>query len=320
VTKGSKTDGPPDDSVSIEIEISEELAGDAESPDETPLPPAVPFHVAEPTTASVRRRIVDPDLPVSEGADTRPGGEDGLLPGVSGIANAARRISASLGVFLDDDPAAASETMRLPRLSTDRDVDDADDDALTPPPRMITTPIQRFDDDLDDEALLTPHAIERPVAPPVDEDEPEEPNRRTASQAVLAGRFFAPLPPERRGPVLDRFSKRTVAAGTIVIRQGEANHPLVLVSYGRLEVRAELATGSMIQTAVLGPGEFFGEAALLARTPANAHVVAVTSAELLLLSPRDLYELAGAFPALWAELKDIAERRTREHERRVKKR
>jgi CRP-like cAMP-binding protein len=302
MTKGSPPH-QPDDSLSVEISIED--AGDSSGePDPTPLPRAVPYHVVEPTTASVRQLVIEPpDLPFAEGAETRPGSEDGVLPQVSGIASAARRISASLGVTDDD----AQVTHRLPRL-------DPEDE-----PTPIPMPRRFFGEDIDEDALLTPPMIVRRSEPSLDEPL-AEPSGRTASQAVIAGRFFAPLPAERRGAVLDRFAKRTVTAGTTVIRQGETGHPLVLVAQGRLDVRAELATGEVVAVTTIGVGEFVGEAALLARIPAPAHVVAITDAELLLLPPRDLYELAGAFPALWAELKDVAERRTREHDRRVKKR
>jgi CRP-like cAMP-binding protein len=49
------------------------------------------------------------------------------------------------------------------------------------------------------------------------------------------------------------------------------------------------------------------------------HVYAAQDCELLVLPPRDFYELAGAFPALWAELKDVAERRKRDLEMMLKR-
>jgi CRP-like cAMP-binding protein len=96
-----------------------------------------------------------------------------------------------------------------------------------------------------------------------------------------------------------------------VIRQGEVAPSLVLVASGRLEVRADRG-GAPIGIGAIGPGEHIGEAPLLSRTPSRTSVVAATEAELLLLSPRDFYDIAGAFPALWAALKESAERRTRE--------
>ena len=115
------------------------------------------------------------------------------------------------------------------------------------------------------------------------------------------------------------FQRNTVAPGFTVIRQGESGHPLVLVARGRLDVRAE-RDGSMIQVGTIAVGEYVGEGALLHRTPAPAHVLAATDADLMMLSPKNFYALAGEFPALWAELKDVAERRTREYDQRMRRR
>ena len=140
---------------------------------------------------------------------------------------------------------------------------------------------------------------------------------RTPTQAMLVSPFFAPLPADQRGAVLARFAKRSVAAGATVIRQGEPVPPLVIVTLGRLDIRVERANGQLVQVGSIATGEYIGEAALLARTPASAHVIASTDAELLTLPPRDFYEIAGAFPALWAELEDTAERRTRDQDQRL---
>ncbi|MBA3451783.1 MAG: cyclic nucleotide-binding domain-containing protein [Deltaproteobacteria bacterium] len=94
----------------------------------------------------------------------------------------------------------------------------------------------------------------------------------------------------------------------------------MLVARARLYVRAERADGQVIQVGSIGIGEYVGEAALLGRTPAAAHVIAATSADIMLLSAREVLELAGAYPALWAELKDVGERRTREHHQRMRSR
>ena len=101
-----------------------------------------------------------------------------------------------------------------------------------------------------------------------------------------------------------------MVAGETVIRAGETSHPLILVVSGRLEVRATARSlGIVLET--IEPGQFIGEAALLARTPAPQAVIAATGSVVLALPPHVLFELAGAFPALWAALKEIAERRSR---------
>ncbi|MDB4954090.1 MAG: putative transcriptional regulator, Crp/Fnr family [Myxococcales bacterium] len=62
--------------------------------EETPLPRAVPYHVADPTSAAARvpQQDIDSDeLPAVEGARTRPGALD--RPSLTGLAEAARQIS-----------------------------------------------------------------------------------------------------------------------------------------------------------------------------------------------------------------------------------
>jgi hypothetical protein len=133
-----------------------------------------------------------------------------------------------------------------------------------------------------------------------------------------ASEFFAPIAESDRSAILARFTTKRVPAGTVVIRRGESNHPLVLVKRGRLDIRVEKPNGMPVQVATVTAGEYIGEGALLERKPATANIVAATEAELLLLAPAAFYEILGANPALWAELKDRAERRRREHSARLR--
>jgi len=94
----------------------------------------------------------------------------------------------------------------------------------------------------------------------------------------------------------------------------------VLVARGRLDVRAARPDGSQVQVGSIGIGEYIGEAAVLSRSAAMAHVIAATDADVMLLSAREVLDLAGTYPALWAELKDVGERRQREHDQRMRKR
>jgi hypothetical protein len=272
--------------------------------DETPLPPAMPHHIADPTARL--QRISESDLPTTEGAPTRPGSDVGSQPVVSGIANAARRISASL--------IGAGAGMRE-RMGAKIDFDFDSDEPTSTGGRSGAVPDERGDDDEEDQTRPRdlPMGIRRP-GPAV--HAPGVPTPAPSAQRMLAFTFFAPLPADRRVAVLSRFSRRSVPPGTVVIRQGELAPSLVLVASGRLEVRVERA-GRPIALGPVGPGEHIGEVPLLARAPSQTSVIAATEAELLVLSPRDFYEIAGEFPALWAALKESAERRTREYAARL---
>lgn len=312
--------------------------------DETPLPVPLPYHVADPTTKNLKKLspgdllpTPDPDdLPVAEDAKTRPGSEDGTRP-VTGLSNAARRISSAL-IKSPEDLSAELDTRQRPRIESDELAR-----ISQPPP---TAPVERLDagDDVDDDAATAPPSITRnmrahtgeateqeedddgvPTLSDEDQDEPTRPRDtpldvmiRTENEGPLGTAFFQPLPPERHDAVLARFHKKSVKKGTTVIRQGEVGHSLVVVVKGQLAVRVD-RTGGAIELPAVGTGEYIGEGSLLARAPSPVHVTAGSDCELLLLVPRDFYEIAGAFPALWAELKDVAERRKRDLEARLRR-
>ena len=302
--------------------------------DETPLPVPMPYHVADPTTKSLKKlsevdlaATPDPDdLPVSEDAKTRPGAEANTRS-VKGIANAARRISSALSEP-SEDLSAELDTRQRPRIESD------ELDKIAHPPPTVPVELAIVDDD--DDVATAPPSITRdmrartddepepeeddgvPTLSDEDQDEPTHPRDtpldlmiRTENEGPLGSAFFQPLPPDKRDAVLARFHKKSVKKGTTVIRQGEVGHSLVVVVRGQLDARLDRKGGSVELTAI-GTGEFVGEGSLLARTPSPVQIVAATDCELLLLTPRDFYEIAGAFPALWAELKDVAERRKRE--------
>ena len=79
------------------------------------------------------------------------------------------------------------------------------------------------------------------------------------------------------------FERRTYSAGEIVIRQGESGEEMFLIESGTAEVRLQGGDGSGIVVAVLGPGEFFGEIALVAGSERTADVVVASDATLLRL-------------------------------------
>ncbi|MEO9156227.1 MAG: cyclic nucleotide-binding domain-containing protein [Kofleriaceae bacterium] len=159
----------------------------------------------------------------------------------------------------------------------------------------------------------SPRDTRRDAAAEPPEDERTAP-RELVGPEPIANTFFLAIPLHRRDAALDRCIRRVVRAGQTVIRQGETSHPLYLVVTGQLELRIERANGTLGKLDAISPGEFVGEGSLLSRSPAVAHVVASANSELLALPPHALFELAGAYPALWAALKDSAERRARAYE------
>ncbi len=90
--------------------------------------------------------------------------------------------------------------------------------------------------------------------------------------------------------VLGTFMERLeVPAGEVIVRQAEAGDVLYLIAAGEAEVRVANASGESVTVARLGPGEYFGEVALVTGGERIADVVALTPMTLARLN-REGYE------------------------------
>ncbi len=96
---------------------------------------------------------------------------------------------------------------------------------------------------------------------------------------------------------------RDYPARAAVVRRGEAGESMYFIASGEVEVR--LRPG----TVRLGPGEFFGEIALLTGEPRNATIVALQPCTLLILDIVDFRQLLGRQPDLARVVSEEAERR-----------
>jgi cAMP-dependent protein kinase regulator len=99
----------------------------------------------------------------------------------------------------------------------------------------------------------------------------------------------------------------------VVLRAGGESQGFFIVQTGELDVLVAGASGGEKRVSSLGPGEFFGEAALLNRTPLTATVRSRTAVELLRLPPAHFYSLLGtATGAVSAALDQVQSRRAKE--------
>jgi putative ABC transport system ATP-binding protein len=94
--------------------------------------------------------------------------------------------------------------------------------------------------------------------------------------------LFRSLTPQQLTDVAEKMTKRHYAAGETIIREGEPGEEFFLVSEGEVEVdRADR------EVARLGPGDFFGEVALISGEPRNATVKAVDGVDTYVLGKED---------------------------------
>lgn len=87
--------------------------------------------------------------------------------------------------------------------------------------------------------------------------------------------LFSPLPPTTLERLAAHLSPVTAPAGTEFVREGDAGDLFYVVAAGRVEVSTE---GGRVGE--LGPGDYFGEIALLRDLPRSATCTATTNVEL----------------------------------------
>jgi len=94
-------------------------------------------------------------------------------------------------------------------------------------------------------------------------------------ELLLGSPIFAPLSPPALEALAARLEPRQLRAGDVVFAQGDPGGDFYLVATGRVGV---VHDGE--QVAELGPGESFGEIALLRSVPRTATVTALTDVTL----------------------------------------
>jgi serine/threonine-protein kinase len=107
------------------------------------------------------------------------------------------------------------------------------------------------------------------------------------------------------------FPRRSFAAGTCIVREGEQGDAAYIVVEGRCEVRKGVAQGDApVRTLkTIGPGDVFGEMAILTEGPRTASVYATEPTTLLVITSQVLeQELAALKPWMARILTSLASR------------
>jgi CRP-like cAMP-binding protein len=90
---------------------------------------------------------------------------------------------------------------------------------------------------------------------------------------------------EKLQPALESARELRAARGALIMRQGQRVPGLFAILSGSVKMRLPHAHGDELVTALLGPGDTFGEAPALLRRPAKLDAVALTDATLTVLDP-----------------------------------
>jgi CRP/FNR family transcriptional regulator, cyclic AMP receptor protein len=157
------------------------------------------------------------------------------------------------------------------------------------------------------------------------------PDRPTALFTARDGkRILGPTQPEvgvardeklellRRIPLFSGFDRKRierlgmlaeevdVPAGKVLMRQGEIGSDMMVIVRGSVAVERD---GSRLNT--LGPGDFFGEIALVDGGPRTATVTVEEPSTLLVLAHRDFHAMMDEFPEIAGQVMNALANRVR---------
>ena len=102
--------------------------------------------------------------------------------------------------------------------------------------------------------------------------------------------FFAEVPADVRELLAEKMAEESFPAGQTIFSEGEEGDALFFIAEGRVAIlkTVDKKKGSVKTLSVLGPGDFFGEMALLEKVPRWASAVAQAPTVLLSLRAGDL--------------------------------
>lgn len=109
---------------------------------------------------------------------------------------------------------------------------------------------------------------------------------------MLQSQRFANLPPQNIQRVFERMERVDATANELIIRQGDPGGYYYVIEEGYCDVsRAPASGGREIHLSELGPGDGFGEEALVSDTPRNASVTMRSNGILMRLDKESFIEL-----------------------------
>ena len=136
--------------------------------------------------------------------------------------------------------------------------------------------------------------------------------RQLLGQAASARRVATPLfddmSDEEFAEVVELLETRSYEPGSIVVEEGGPGDSMYVVARGFLDVTMGRGPAEL-QLAVLGPGDFFGESALLSGKARTATIRAKSPSECLMLSAESYAVVVNKHPRIRQVMQDFNSRR-----------
>jgi CRP/FNR family cyclic AMP-dependent transcriptional regulator len=108
--------------------------------------------------------------------------------------------------------------------------------------------------------------------------------------------IFSELAPQEAEKLTEHSSTRTYPANTILISEGDSTDSLYVVLEGEVKVFASDQHGKEVILNMLGPGEYFGELALLDDKPRSASVKTMVPTKVMVITKNDFKNCLASDP------------------------
>ena len=124
--------------------------------------------------------------------------------------------------------------------------------------------------------------------------------------------LFESLDDETAKSVATLLEIRDYEAHKIIFRAGDAGDAMYLIVQGRIRISIKAPEGPEVTLAELGPGEFFGEMALLDGKPRSANATALEESRLAVLSREHFLSSINNNPRIAVEMLTAISKRVRQ--------
>ena len=117
--------------------------------------------------------------------------------------------------------------------------------------------------------------------------------------------LFRKLSDQELSDLVQAVQLRSVKAKDELCRKGDAGNQLYLIVDGVLKAQTTSSSGDDIVFSIMGPGEMFGELALLRGGKRTAAVVAIRDSELIVIDRRELFPFLRRHPDAALKLLEV---------------
>jgi CRP-like cAMP-binding protein len=133
---------------------------------------------------------------------------------------------------------------------------------------------------------------------------------RLLKNLLATSPLFRPFNHQQQLDLIRRFDGHEIAAGTVIIREGDTGQGLFVVLSGEVEVsKRQAGSADPLSLARLRAGDVFGEMSLLAHRPTIATVTAARDSTILFLARDYFQRLVEALPTIRQYFQELAQRR-----------